>query len=79
MNLNIWVHQSEQQELGTSQYKYQICGLSKNNANIGYMTITAIIWYVNNKYKYKIHQGLYIILVHHNNDNILVQQTQIRI
>ena len=79
MNLNIWVHQSEQQELGTSQYKYQICGLSKNNANIGDMTITAIIWYVNNKYKYKVHQGLYIILVHHRKYKYMVHYKYIQI
>ena len=79
MNLNIWVYQSEPQILGTSEYKYQKCGVSKNNANIGYMTINTLIWYINNKDKYKVHQHLYIILVHHNNDNILVQQTQIRI
>ena len=57
----------------------QILGVSENNANIRYIEENAIIGYINNKDKYKVHQGLYIILVHHSKYKNMVHYKYIQI
>ena len=58
---------------------HHILGVSENNANIQYIGKKAIIGYINNKNKYKVHQDLYIILIHHKKDKYMVHYKYIQI